>query len=455
MTSDLREQVQWEPLLKPGGTVLCAVSGGLDSMCLLDLLIFWQKKNKGQVVAAHFNHQLRGEEADRDEAFVKEYCRKRKIPFAAGRGNVWAYAAREGLSIEEAGRILRYEVLQTESERLGGVPICTAHHADDNAETMLLNLVRGAGIRGLTGIPRRQGNLRRPLLDFTRAELEEYAFAYEIPHVEDATNKDPDAASRNMVRLLVMPLLRELNPRAAENMCRAAAILTRENAFLEEIAAGYAAHAEPEPEGLRISRQVLTEAPPGMAERVVLRLLESVCGSRRDVGSVDAEAVLALARGREAKWELHLAHSLLVRGEGGEIAIVRMTPPPKPVLAALGREAVFGDWRVCLSKKPGEGASYPLVLPRGLSLTVTAWKRTDRMTLPDSRGERSLKRLFNDAGVRPWRRDTMPVLRIGGAPAAAPGVGVDQAFAPDENTEPVYVTFYNVSQNADLRNEAR
>ena len=356
----------------------------------------------------------------------------------------WAYAAREGRSIEEAGRTLRYAFLKRESERLGGVRICTAHHADDNAETMLLNLVRGAGSRGLTGIPRRQGNVCRPLLDFTRMELEDYAYAHEIPHVEDATNKDPNAASRNMVRLLVMPLLRELNPRAAENMCRAAAILTRENAFLEDLAAGYLKHAEREPEGLRISRQVLAEAPPGMAERVALRLLETVCGHRRDLGSVDAEAVLALARSKEAKWELHLGHRLLVRGEGEEVAVVLLSPPPKPVLAVLEGNAWFGEWRVRLSKEqPKDGVSYPIRLPERAALTVTPWRRADRMMMPDSRGERSLKRLFNDAGVRPWRRDTTPVFRIGDAPAAAPGVGVDKAFAPEENTDCVYITFYN------------
>ncbi len=444
MTSDLRERVQWEPLLTPGKTVLCAVSGGLDSMCLLDLLVFWQEKYQAKVVAAHFNHQLRGEDADRDESFVRDYCRKRSIPFVAGRENVWAYAAREGRSIEEAGRALRYAFLKRESERLGGVRICTAHHADDNAETMLLNLVRGAGSRGLTGIPRRQGNVCRPLLDFTRMELEDYAYAHEIPHVEDATNKDPNAASRNMVRLLVMPLLRELNPRAAENMCRAAAILTRENAFLEDLAAGYLKHAEREPEGLRISRQVLAEAPPGMAERVALRLLETVCGHRRDLGSVDAEAVLALARSKEAKWELHLGHRLLVRGEGEEVAVVLLSPTPKPVLAVLEGNAWFGEWRVRLSKEqPKDGVSYPIRLPERAALTVTPWRRADRMMMPDSRGERSLKRLFNDAGVRPWRRDTTPVFRIGDAPAAAPGVGVDKAFAPEENTDCVYITFYN------------
>ncbi len=117
---------------------------------------------------------------------------------------------------------------------------------------------------------------------------------------------------------------------------------------------------------------------------------------------------------------------------------------PKPVLAVLEGNAWFGEWRVRLSKEqPKDGVSYPIRLPERTALTVTPWRRADRMMMPDSRGERSLKRLFNDAGVRPWRRDTTPVFRIGDAPAAAPGVGVDKAFAPEENTDCVYITFYN------------
>lgn len=445
MTSDLRERVRWEPLLTPGRHVLCAVSGGLDSMCLLDLLESWPQK--GRVTAAHFNHQLRGAESDRDEAFVVDYCRQRGIPVVTGREDIRAAAAREGLSIEEAGRNYRYAFLRRESERLGGIVICTAHHADDNAETILLNLVRGAGRKGLGGIPRRQGNVCRPLLDISRAELEEYAAVYGIPYVEDASNADPEAAARNLIRLRVMPLLRELNPRAAENMCRTAGILSREDGFLEETAAALVRQGQPLEEGVQIARSVLAEAPAGVAERAVLRLLESVRGHRRDLGSVDAEAVLALARGRETKWELHLAHGLLVRGEGDEVAMVRLSPPPGPVSAAMGRESHFGGWTVSLGTEPGEGTAYPIALPKGAALTVTAWRRTDRMTLPDARGERSLKRLFSDAGVRPWRRDAMPVLRVDGAPAAVPGVGVDRAFVPEENTGGAYVTFYN--QTAD------
>ena len=133
-----------------GKSVLAAVSGGMDSMCLLHLLHTWGRQQGIAVTAAHFNHQLRGTASDGDEAFVRSWCADNDVPFVCGREDVRGLAEREKLSMEEAARKARYAFLrQAAGERL----ILTAHHADDNAETMLLNLLRGTGLKGLTGIP--------------------------------------------------------------------------------------------------------------------------------------------------------------------------------------------------------------------------------------------------------------------------------------------------------------
>ena len=187
-----------------GRPALCAVSGGLDSMCLLDLLDRWCRERDGRVVAAHFNHRLRGAEADRDETFVRDWCAAHDIAFVSGSGDVRGLMEREGLSLEEAARKLRYDFLRQEAEKLGQyIKIYTAHHADDNAETILFNLIRGTGVAGLTGMAYQQDGICRPLLDVTREELAAYAAARHIPHVEDTTNADPGAAARNFLRLEV------------------------------------------------------------------------------------------------------------------------------------------------------------------------------------------------------------------------------------------------------------
>lgn len=136
-----------------GGRVLCAVSGGMDSMCLLYFLDTWGRKNGFDIAAAHFNHQLRGTAADWDQAFVETWCQERKIPCFTGSGDTRALMRENGLSMEEAARTLRYAFLQETAGREGYEAIMTAHHADDNAETMLLNLIRGPARRGLRGFP--------------------------------------------------------------------------------------------------------------------------------------------------------------------------------------------------------------------------------------------------------------------------------------------------------------
>ena len=138
--------------------VLAAVSGGLDSMCLLHLLATWGRERNLNVAAAHFNHQLRGAESDRDERFVRDWCGAHEIPFVSGRGDVRALAARKRMSLEEAAREARYAFLNEQKTALGCRCVLTAHHADDNAETMLLNLLRGTGLRG-SPASRRNGRI--------------------------------------------------------------------------------------------------------------------------------------------------------------------------------------------------------------------------------------------------------------------------------------------------------
>ena len=242
--TELLERAPCAVLPERGGAVLCAVSGGLDSMCLLHMLDGWCKARGGRVIAAHFNHQLRGAAADRDETFVRKICEQWGILLTVGRGNVRDFAKREGQTVEEAARTLRYAFLRQAAETEGCGHIYTAHHADDNAETILLNLLRGTGLKGLTGMERQRDMILRPLLDVTRAELEAYASQWDVPHSEDETNQDPETASRNLLRLQVMPLLKELNPRAAEHICGTAERLRIIDGSLERDAAERTAHVE-------------------------------------------------------------------------------------------------------------------------------------------------------------------------------------------------------------------
>lgn len=421
-----------------GGHVLAAVSGGLDSMCLLDLLL---REEMGlSVTAAHFNHRLRGAGADRDEVFVRDYCAARSVPFVAGSGDTRALAEREGLTIEEAARTLRYAFLEQAAAERGCCAILTAHHADDNAETMLLNLIRGTGSAGLAGIPQRRGNICRPFLSIPRAELEGYAAAHGIPHVEDETNAADDAA-RNLLRHQVMPVLKTLNPRAVEHMTRTAALLAEESAALEGQAAILAETAEESPAGLRIHRSRLADAPPSVAKRAVLALCQRACGSRKDLTALHLEAVLALAAGTRTDLEASLPHGLTAWREGSFLLLERRPALGEGVPIVPGGQASLGAWTAVLSREQG---AYPL--RDTADLRLTAWRPSDRLALPGGRGSRTLKRLLADAGVSPGERDGLPVLRAGELPVAVPGLGVDIHFAPPPGQAAVYITFYKQTE---------
>lgn len=432
-----------------GERVLCAVSGGLDSMCLLHLLRAWCRERGGTVAAAHFNHRLR-ETTDRDERFVRETCEAWGVPLAVGRGEVRSLAEREGRSLEEAGRSLRYGFLRRTAEELGCTRIYTAHHANDNAETLLFHLIRGTGLKGLAGIPQRQGNVYRPLLETDRRELEEYAARWEIPHIEDESNADPDAASRNFLRLRVMPLLEELNPRAVEHMTRTAGILAREDEALETLAEMESSNAMKRPDGSwAMFTATLESWPRAATERAVLLLMARACGQRRDFTARHVQAVLELRPGGS----LSLPHGLLVRREGDCLTFEKTAPLSPGRSAGLGETVSFGDWTVTLAEAPAKGGSYRLFLPPGAPLSVTHWRSGDRMRLPGQRGARTLKRLCAERGIPPWQRDALPVLRVGEAPAAVPGVGIDQEFALRRDEAAVYVTFARKKDKEDGRHE--
>lgn len=213
------------------GVVLCAVSGGKDSMYLLEKLTELASSYGFEVHCAHFDHRLRGAESDRDREFVKDYCAKRNIPCYIGSDDVFGYAAKSGMGIEEAARTLRYEFLEKTADEIGATRIATAHTADDNAETILFNLSRGSGLKGLCGIPPVRGKIIRPMLQVTTEEVLRYLEGKGIPHVEDSTNLE-DEFTRNKIRHRIVPELRGLSTGFDENLIRAMTLLREDEEYL-------------------------------------------------------------------------------------------------------------------------------------------------------------------------------------------------------------------------------
>jgi tRNA(Ile)-lysidine synthase len=217
MWSKVEQFVKKYKLLNSNKLYIVALSGGADSVALLLLL-----KNAGfNVHAAHCNFHLRGDESDRDEAFCVDFCQGLGVELHRAHFDTREYAELHKVSIEMAARELRYKWFEQLREDIGAAGVCVAHHRDDSVETVLLNLVRGTGLRGLTGIQPRNGYILRPLLCVSRAEIEAFLAEKGQGYVTDSTNLKADV-QRNVVRLEVLPLLRKLNPAVAENIQRTA-----------------------------------------------------------------------------------------------------------------------------------------------------------------------------------------------------------------------------------------
>ena len=409
-------------------------------MYLLCRLLEGRERYGWTVCAAHFNHGLRLT-AQRDEDFVRDWCGRQSVPLYATRENAEEYAFRNKLSVEEAGRVLRYRFLGETAWEIGCAEhpffVATGHHAGDNAETVLMNLIRGCGLNGLTGIPERRGSVVRPMLNVTRREILDYLEEHAVPHVEDETNTDP-AYTRNKVRLQLLPLLEELNPRAVEHLCAAAARLGEDEAELSRQAARISGQGLDVPEGVAVNVDLLREAPRPIALRACGQLLE-----RAGLGAeaVHREGMLALALGDNPSASLDVPGGRVWR-QYGLLALSpgRAAGPPEPRELAEG-QLRWGSWAigcvpaVCPEKAYVTAQNFYLKPDR---YVVRSRREGDALTL-GKRPAKTVKKLMIEGRVPAHSRESVPVLEAGGRAAALGGFGPDREFLAEPGAPALHI----------------
>ena len=407
---------EWD-MLPPGALILCAVSGGRDSMALLHLLTALAEEGGFRVHAAHFNHHLRPT-ADRDEDFVRRWCGDRGIPLTCGGGDAAAFAKAAGTSLEDGARQLRYRFLEETADQVGAARIATAHHREDNAETVLLHLLRGAGLQGLSGIPPVRGKIVRPLLEAGRADIDAYVERNGLPYVEDESNRDT-AYTRNRLRLEVLPLLEEIVPGCGGRIAAAAALLREENAHIQREVQDLLPAVERDI--ITIPVTVLYRQDEVLRRRLVRAMGESL-GVSLARGQTDA--VLSLGSGKF----LDLPGSVCAVRKPHQLILKRQAAQPAPLPLHLGGQT-WGSWRVTLERRgepAGETPCRVVLRDMGGELAIASWDGTGRMAVEN--GSRTVKRLFADAGVPVERRAEHPVILVDGELAAVFGVATDWKY---------------------------
>jgi tRNA(Ile)-lysidine synthase len=439
LLSQVRKTAVRYDLLKRGDKVLAACSGGADSMALLYALLELRGEYGLKIAVAHFNHRLRRAAAE-DELFVIGMTQKLGLPVYVRRENIRDYAEKNGLNIEEAGRERRYKFLRETAARIGAARVSTAHTLTDQAETVLMRILRGSGPTGLGGIsPCIDGLIIRPLIEVKRREVEAYLRARKIPYREDETNRDL-RYQRNRVRLRLIPYLeKNFEPEIVRHLGRLAEISREEERVWETYSQAEVKRAILRERGrILLDARRLSVLPPALGRRLVRAFLSAVKGDLRRFSFRDVEAVRQLDERKEAA----LPGKLVFRREKGLISIkekaktclpynhewdaIKNLTIPETGLCFEGKRMQKGKQRL----PPFDDARRAVVdaSKLRLPLLVRSRREGDRYRPLGAPGRKKLKEIMRAKGIPAGERNRLPVFLSGGKIIWVPGLPVSEDF---------------------------
>lgn len=417
----VRDFMHRHRMVQAGEKVLVAVSGGPDSVALLDILNRLQEELAIRLHVAHLNHGLRGSDSDEDARFVEALCSDLGMPFTGGVEDVRAFVRKQGLSVEEGARILRYRFLEEVAGQIGAVRIATGHTSDDQAETVLFRLLRGSGVRGLGGIcPVREGRFIRPLLEVRRREIEQYLAERQLAFRCDRSNEDT-AFVRNRIRRELLPLLKEqFNPNVVSTLVRTAAILQDEDDFVEK----ETARALEQITKKREKRKIVLDLPSFLNYHIALRrrLIRRICGDLTEPqGFEETERIVRLASGNGGT--IFMTSGIRVQQVGDELLFkLGETPAFRYPVPIEGRVAL-PELDACLItsvlhrapsekrswRSDGTCAFFDMDTLAG-ALTIRNRRPGDRLQPFGLKGHKKVNHLLMDQKIPRLVRDEVPIL---------------------------------------------
>lgn len=422
-------------MLRGGERVGVAVSGGVDSVVLLDLLGELSEGLKLSLLVLHVEHGIRGEESRRDEAFVRRLARERGLEFHSERVDTPSFAREQKLSLEEAARELRYRFFEAAYRRLGLDRIALGHTADDQVETVLMAFLRGGGLRGLKGMPPVRGLYIRPLLRFWREEIEAYARRRGLQWVADSSNLET-VFLRNRVRQELIPFLEAFNPRIKGRILEMVEVLREEDEALEAIAAeALERMVHREGRRLRLILQEVLRLPKGLRSRLLGRLVSEISG--RPLSYRHHRALAEVVEGRSRAVEL--PSGVRASREGLFLFLGPKETPPEvkerllEVPGTTRLEELEMEIEAEIHQgKPPQGPSPEVALLEydklKFPLRVRGVREGDRFVPSGMKGTKKLQDFFTDEKVPRSRRKSIPLVLSGEEICWVVGFRVDERF---------------------------
>lgn len=436
MICKIRQVIDKHYMINKGDSIAVGFSGGADSVCLLHSLSCLKDEYDIVLKAVHINHNIRGEEALRDEEFCRNFCEKLGVEFVSFSVDVPALSKEKRISEELCGRQVRYQCFQ----KLGTDKIAVAHTLSDSSETLLFNLARGTGMKGLCGISAVRDNIIRPLIECTREEIEAYCEDNGLLYVTDSTNLS-DEYTRNKLRHGVIPVLKSINPSFERNILRLTQNIRLENDFIETVVFDLLESAAVT-EGY--SRSVLLSAHPAIYKRAVAKIISSY--SKKDFE--DKHVTLCLSVLRNGRGAVEISKGTYFCADGDKIYI----DVPKKEDEKLWSFSLFDD----MTDTPFEKFSFEIVntdnafFSKGLScidisdineneLVLRSRKSGDKLTSSKRRNTKTLKKLFTESKISKEKRSSIAVLSYKEDVLWVEGFGTDKKYEVNSNTSRILI----------------
>ncbi len=413
-------------MLSEGATVVVGVSGGSDSMALLSILYSLKDEYGIKLIAAHVNHGLRGESADRDERFVSDFCSAKGIEFHLLRADVASKAKESGIGFEECGRQIRYDFFNSFGEN---IIIATAHNLSDRAETFLFNFARGSALRGLCSIPAVRGNIIRPLIECTKDEINAFCKDNLIDYVTDETNYDV-TFSRNRIRHNVVAELKEINPSFEKSVSRCINSLNEDEEFLVSLAKDVAQKSKTYSGYL--SSVILDSAMPVMKRALVMIVKENT-GVTPEYRSLEAITDILCAEGK-----IQINGGVTVRVRKGILDF----PKDSVGLGEVEIETEIVNIKETnnLQNISKQHLEYYLDYDKIHGKVFLRGREAgDRISLVSRNCTKSLKKLFNELSVPPEKRESIAVVADDNGLLILEGIGIDRRAAVTAKTEKILI----------------